>query len=141
MPLDKSKALADFNISEQEYDELLLEFVQQAEEKIILIENALTAGVISDAAEFAHSLKGVAGNMRLDTCFNIAHGIELNLKNGATKYIDRRISDLRSAIANIRDSIVRWPESSINTDPTLNEQTNINRNSSITTSMKNHYCA
>jgi HPt (histidine-containing phosphotransfer) domain-containing protein len=117
MLLDKSKALADFNIPEPEYDELLLEFVQQAEEKIVQIENALTAGVIGDAAELAHSLKGVAANMRLDTCFDIARGIELNLKKGATKYIGRRISDLRSAIANIRDSIVRWPESSINTDP------------------------
>ena len=105
MPLDKSKALADFNISEQEYDELLSEFVEQAEKHIIMIEKAMTAGAMNDASEHAHSLKGMAGNMRLDTCFDIARDIESNLKKGVTEYLDRRIADLKIAVAVIRDSI------------------------------------
>ena len=105
MPLDKTRALADFQISEQEYDTLLAEFVDQAEEHILTIKKALSIGDIKEAAETAHSIKGIAGNLRLDTCFAIAQGIESQLKKGVTEYMDRRVADIKIAIADIRDSI------------------------------------
>jgi HPt (histidine-containing phosphotransfer) domain-containing protein len=109
MPLDKLKALADFNITEQEYDGLLSEFVEQADQKIILIEKAIIADARSDAAELVHSLKGMAGNMRLDTCYDIARGIELDLKKCGKEYLDRRIADLMIAVNDVRSSIKYRP--------------------------------
>jgi two-component system, sensor histidine kinase and response regulator len=100
--LDKSKAMNDFQITEQLYDELLTDFVAQADEKIKAIESAVKKGGMKEAADIAHSLKGVAGNLRLDDCYTIARSIEVALKGKERATVEGEISNLKKAVDEIR---------------------------------------
>ena len=103
--IDKKKALDDFLISEKEYDEMLAEFAVQADETISSIGNAIGQGKIEEAERFAHSLKGVSGNLRLDDCYLIASAIDACLKKGPPESVDRLLSDLKKAVDEVRHSI------------------------------------
>lgn len=98
---DKSKAMNDFQITEREYDELLSDFVAQAAEKINTLESAVKNGGMKEAADIVHSLKGVAGNLRLDDCYNIVRSIEIALKGNAFATVDGEISNLKKALDKI----------------------------------------
>jgi HPt (histidine-containing phosphotransfer) domain-containing protein len=103
--IDKKKALDDFQISEKEYDELLVEFTAQAEEKIVGMEQCLRDGKVEEAQHHAHSLKGVAGNLRLDDCYRIVMAIDGALKKKPPFPIDESLLELKEAIDEVRKSI------------------------------------
>jgi HPt (histidine-containing phosphotransfer) domain-containing protein len=103
--VDKQKALDDFQITEKEYDEMLVEFVAQADEKISRITLELAAGKVHEAAFHAHSLKGVAGNLRLDDCYSAASKADAFLKNAASVPGDLNLADLKNAVDEGRKSI------------------------------------
>jgi|WetSurMetagenome_2_1015567.scaffolds.fasta_scaffold211004_3 HPt (histidine-containing phosphotransfer) domain-containing protein len=103
--IDKSKAMNDFQITEQIYDELLTDFVVQADERIKAFESAVKNNDRKEAADIAHSLKGVAGNLRLDDCYNIARSIEIALKGNERATLDSEIANLKKAVAEIRTVI------------------------------------
>ena len=103
--IDKSKALTVFQISEDEYDELLKEFLEQIEGRFSIIQAAVDSGDTATVGKEIHALKGVAGNMRLDDCYNVAVAIE-----SATKAVDEAsqrfwLSQLRRHVDEIRVSI------------------------------------
>ena len=99
---DKTKALNVFQITEDEYDELLKEFLGQAEAKIRAAESALKNGDMETAAREMHSLKGVAGNMRLDDCYNAAIAVESALRSNDTASIEHWFSILYRWVNEIR---------------------------------------
>lgn len=103
--INKKKALDDFQITEQEYDEMLVEFIAQADEKISGIEGLLCEGKVQEAERHAHALKGVAGNLRLDACYSIASTIDGALKNSPPLPIETHLVDLRKAVDEVRLSI------------------------------------
>jgi HPt (histidine-containing phosphotransfer) domain-containing protein len=103
--INKQKALDDFQISEKEYDELLVEFVSQADDKIISIKQCLSDGKVLEAEHHTHSLKGVAGNLRLDDCYRIASTIDDVLKKNQQVSIDQYILELKHSIDEVRSSI------------------------------------
>lgn len=107
MALDKTKALDDFRISEELYDEMLEEFAVQADEIMAVIERALNSGNTGEAAEQAHSLKGAAGNMRLDECYNVVRAIELAIRSSSRVQVAKELSKLRDAVGEIRAAIVK----------------------------------
>jgi HPt (histidine-containing phosphotransfer) domain-containing protein len=103
--IDKKKALDDFLITEKEYDEMLAEFAVQAEETVKSIEKTVEEGNLPHAERFAHSLKGVSGNLRLDNCYRIATTVDECLKKGESVSVSPLLDDLRKAVAEVRDSI------------------------------------
>jgi HPt (histidine-containing phosphotransfer) domain-containing protein len=105
--LDKAKALDDFQITEEVYDEMLTEFVAQAAEKAEAIESAAKKGNVKEAADIAHALKGVGGNLRLDDCYTIARNIELAIKGNAIGTVASEIANLKKALEEIRTAIKR----------------------------------
>jgi HPt (histidine-containing phosphotransfer) domain-containing protein len=102
--LDKTKALADLEMSEDEYDEMLQAFVGLADEQIQGLESALASGNDTDARELAHSLKGAAGNLRLDDCLAIASAIELALKEQRKDRFREQLDALIAAVDEVRVS-------------------------------------
>ena len=102
---DKSKAMNDYQITEQQYNGLLREFVAQASENIENIESTVRTGYSKVAVAAAHSLKGVAGNLRLDACYSIAQGIEAALKAADYDAANSGIAQLRKALDEIRAAI------------------------------------
>jgi len=103
--IDKSKALNVFQISESEYDELLKEFIAQAEERMRIIEKAVESGDSETVGKEIHALKGVAGNMRLDNCYNAAVAVESAIKAADDSSQCFWFSQLRRHIDEIRISI------------------------------------
>jgi HPt (histidine-containing phosphotransfer) domain-containing protein len=103
--VDKKQALEDFQITEDMYDEMLVEFVTQAEEKIRRIVEELEKGNSEEAEQHAHSLKGVAGNLRLTRCFEIASAIDKVLKVDPKPSLGPEIQDLKNAVTEVRESI------------------------------------
>jgi HPt (histidine-containing phosphotransfer) domain-containing protein len=105
--IDKKKALDDFLITEKEYDEMLSEFTLQADDAGQSIENALGEGKVAEAERFAHSLKGVSGNLRLDDCYRIAANMDECLKKGESVSAARLLNDFRKAVDEVRNSVTR----------------------------------
>jgi HPt (histidine-containing phosphotransfer) domain-containing protein len=103
--LDKHKAIDAFHVTEAEYDQLLGEFVVQAEEKISMLTAALRRGDMTEAARITHALKGVSGNLRLETSFEISKNMDRAMKENNPAVMDRYISDLKAAVDEIRSSI------------------------------------
>ena len=103
--IDKKRALDDFLITETEYDEMLSEFVLQADETARSIERAIGEGKITEAERFAHSLKGVSGNLRLDECCRIATDVDEHLKAGEGASASALLRDLGKAVDEVRRSI------------------------------------
>jgi HPt (histidine-containing phosphotransfer) domain-containing protein len=108
--IDKSKAMRDYQLTEEQYDEMLGEFVTQAEEAVSALESAVPEGRTTEAADVAHSLKGVAGNLRLDDCYAIARDIELALKGNVPGTVESEISNLKKAVEEIRSVIKNNPK-------------------------------
>lgn len=102
---DKKKALAVFKISEEEYDELLNEFIAQAEQKINAVASALDNNDTETAAGETHSFKGVAGNMRLDDCYDAIVAVESALRSHDCASAKQQVLRLRTCVAEIRSSI------------------------------------
>jgi|GEM_PF-1335755 Hpt domain. len=102
---EKKKALDVFQISEEEYDELLKEFIVQADLKIQAVESALENGDTEMAAREIHSFKGVAGNMRLDDCYNAVVAVESALRSNDGESAKKRLLSLRTCVDEIRTCV------------------------------------
>jgi HPt (histidine-containing phosphotransfer) domain-containing protein len=107
--INKQKALDDFQITEKEYDELLGEFIIQADDKIVGIRQCISTGNMVEAEYHAHSLKGVAGNLRLETCYRITSLIDDVLKKNHSVGIDDLLLELVKSIDEVRSSITAQP--------------------------------
>jgi HPt (histidine-containing phosphotransfer) domain-containing protein len=105
--LDKTAALEALQITEEIYDELLVEFLADADEELAALDAALRTTDFPKASSVAHSLKGMAGNLRLDTCYNIALAIESAAKAGDSASVEGDSVALRSAVEEIRHSMRR----------------------------------
>ena len=103
--IDKSKAMRDYRLTEEQYDGMLGEFVAQADAAAASLASAVHAGRVTEAAAIAHSLKGVAGNLRLDDCFTIARNIEFALKRNDTGTVEAEIANLKKAVEEVSAAI------------------------------------
>jgi HPt (histidine-containing phosphotransfer) domain-containing protein len=105
--LDKTKALDELQLSEEEYDELVQAFLEVASEQTERLQSAVSSGNDSDVRELAHSLRGAAGNLRLDECAGIASAIELgSMASGASgkDVLQGQLKALVAALDDIRNS-------------------------------------
>jgi HPt (histidine-containing phosphotransfer) domain-containing protein len=102
---EKKKALDVFRISEEAYDELLKEFIAQADVKIKAVEGALENGDTETAAREIHSFKGVAGNMRLDDCYRAVVAVESALRSNDGVEALKHLLSLRTCVDEIRASV------------------------------------
>jgi len=101
---DKTKALDELELAEDEYDELLKIFVELADEQIRGLESAWASGNVAEARELAHSLKGAAGNLRLVDCLAMASAIELALIEQRNDRIREQLDTLVTAVDEVRAS-------------------------------------
>jgi HPt (histidine-containing phosphotransfer) domain-containing protein len=106
---EKTKALDVFQISVEEYDELLKEFIVQADLKIKAVESALENGDAETVAREIHSFKGVAGNMRLDDCYEAVKAVESALRSNDNASAKKLLLSLRTCVDEIRASIQHGP--------------------------------
>lgn len=102
---EKKKAMDVFRISEETYDELLKEFILQADLKIRSVGSALDIGDIETASREIHSFKGVAGNMRLDDCYDAVVAVESALRSNDPDSAKKLLLSLAACVDEIRTCI------------------------------------
>jgi HPt (histidine-containing phosphotransfer) domain-containing protein len=102
--LDKTKALDELQISEEEYNELLIAFVELASEQLEQLEAAASGGNDTETREVAHSLKGAAGNLRLDDCAAIAEALERASRESRKDDVRAQLDALVAAVDELRTS-------------------------------------
>lgn len=102
MAIDKAKGMAIFDITEEIYDEMLGEFLEQADQEIKLIKGSVEAGKWDEIQTRIHALKGVSGNLRIDDCFHCAKDMEQRLKTGDRNGFAVLLAKLEVAVDEIR---------------------------------------
>jgi two-component system sensor histidine kinase/response regulator len=95
----KLMALKRLGISEEIYNELIVDFSVMAREKAALLERASGAADMAEAAKLAHSIKGSAANLGIDDVFEIVRSIETEAHRGTlTENIKEDIKRLKQCI-------------------------------------------
>jgi HPt (histidine-containing phosphotransfer) domain-containing protein len=99
---DKEEALERLGISEDIFDELYVDFVALAKEKIIDIERVSSQANWSLAGKLAHSIKGIAGNLGVKEIYEAAKLVENDVIEGKTpETIGKDIGPLKLLIAEL----------------------------------------
>jgi HPt (histidine-containing phosphotransfer) domain-containing protein len=96
--LEKEEVLKEIGISEEIYDEMVLEFIQQARDNLPKVENSCAEGNFKEAQSIIHSLKGVAGNLRVTPAYNTAITLEQAI-------IASRIQEIKGDILKLKTLI------------------------------------
>jgi two-component system, sensor histidine kinase and response regulator len=93
---DVARALQRLGISEEIYNELIVDFLVMAREKASELEKAVAAANLEEAAKLAHSIKGSAANLGIDAVADIARVIESESAKGI---LTQEITDGMKALA------------------------------------------
>ncbi len=102
--LDLTKGIALAGGDEEFYRELVGELVQRHGDDATAIGASIAAGHLHQAAEMAHGLKGVAGNLSAVTIFHIAGELEVALKQEQRELADQLILSLTDALTELRSA-------------------------------------
>jgi HPt (histidine-containing phosphotransfer) domain-containing protein len=74
--------LQRLGISEEIYNELLCDFIVLAQDKYSQLEKAVAINSIDDVKKIAHSIRGCAANLGIETIAEISKNIENNASDG-----------------------------------------------------------
>ena len=80
MDENKKKAIEELGISEELFDEIFKDFLDQCDEYIRTIEDSINSNNLEDLAKAAHKLKGSSGNLGLENIQQLARAIEIAAK-------------------------------------------------------------
>lgn len=104
MALDKSPALEALQVTEPELDELLREFVELADAELEAIRGGLEGRRFAGLDRRAHSIRGMAANLRLELCRSRASRLESVLLEGDLARASEAIERLEEAIEEVRQA-------------------------------------
>lgn len=104
MALDKSPALEALQVTEPELDELLREFVELADAELDSIRDGLDGRRFGGLDRWAHSIRGMAANLRLELCRSRASRLEAVLLEGDPARATEAIERLEEAIDEVREA-------------------------------------
>ena len=99
---EKDAAMAALDVTEQEYDELIGLFLEVAGNELLAISRCRDADRWPDIAPHVHSLKGMAGNLRLERCHRRAVELEQALRSGNRPGLFEASALLENAVEEIR---------------------------------------
>jgi HPt (histidine-containing phosphotransfer) domain-containing protein len=95
---EKTEAFKEIGISKEIYNELMLEFIQQARDNLVKVENSCAEGNFKQAHSIIHSLKGVAGNLRVTPAYDTAITLEQAILSSKIQEIKGNILKLKALI-------------------------------------------
>ncbi len=99
MKLNRQEALAELQIPEELYDELLHDLVDNTESALARLEGALGANDFDQVAALAHMIKGSAATLRVEKIRAIAEDLEADGRsNGDGTEIEKHMVELKSAL-------------------------------------------
>ena len=82
---DKKKVIAELNLDEETFNELLQDFIKQSEKAIGDLDTAIGADAFDEVAKIGHFIKGSSGNLRITRMHTLAGKIEMIAKDNQNK--------------------------------------------------------
>jgi len=105
--LDRIRALKELNIPEKMFEDLLDIFIEQAEQSLIKLDNAIRRRDYPEIRKTAHFLQGSSGNLRIEKIRETARELELDaLENRAIAVVEKRIMELRSLFNDVKQEVL-----------------------------------
>jgi HPt (histidine-containing phosphotransfer) domain-containing protein len=106
--IDREKIAAELGINVDLYNEILLDFRRQSEERLGELEKSFKARNAEGVKRAAHFLKGSSGNLRLQEIFAVASRIDRAMAdNKDLASIAADIPQLKAALLEFRKFIGR----------------------------------
>jgi HPt (histidine-containing phosphotransfer) domain-containing protein len=106
MELDKKKIAENLGIPEAMYQELLQDFILQAEAVLVQLKVAVEEADFSKIKERGHFIKGSCGMMRIQELYVIAKEIEIGEKAGADiKMLGEHVENFKNVFENLKKII------------------------------------
>jgi len=102
---DKTEAIGLFCITEQEYNEMLCEYVAQTCQAMAAMENAIANNDFEAAETVVHSVKGISGNLRVGPAFESAKLLENEIKSRAFDAAQARLAELKLFIDGLAEEL------------------------------------
>lgn len=100
-PVDLADGLARAGDDREFYRELLDLFIEDASQRLVQLESALSAGDLKEVAATAHSLKGAAANLAAGRAREIAYAIESRGRAGDGAGLAELAGDLGTEIERV----------------------------------------
>ena len=100
-PVDLAEGLARAGDDREFYRELLELFLEDARQRLTLLESALAAGDLREVAATAHSIKGAAANLAAGRAREIAYAIESGGRAGNRAGLAVLTGDLATEIERV----------------------------------------
>ena len=99
MKLNRQEALAELEIPEELYNELLHDLVDNTESALARLEGSLGANDFGQVAALAHMIKGSAATLRVQNIRAIAENLETDGRdNGDETEAEKHMAELKSAL-------------------------------------------
>ena len=106
MELDKKKATAQLGITEEDYEELLVDAVEYIENAFGQLEGAFRYKNFSGMSDIAHKIKGTSGSLRIVKVYETASEIEeLSQKTTDLNVLKERMIRLKKDFTLLKDSV------------------------------------
>lgn len=93
--MDFKKLGENIGLDEEEYMEMIEIFIESGQSDLEKLEAALRDGDAEKAHHASHSFKGAAGNMGLDSLFNLAKAIDDRDREGNLDGLSALLADLK----------------------------------------------
>jgi len=106
--MDIQKGLSRVAGNKKLYQDLLFKFVRKHSLSPEMIDEAVKAGDIQQAADIAHAFKGVCGNIGAQEIFNTVKELEFVLKEENQTKCSPLISQLKDQTQTVVDSLTVW---------------------------------
>lgn len=104
--LDKKKAMEELGLDEDVFGELLRDFLSEAEAQIKKLGETIEAGNYDEIVQIGHSLKGMAGNLRIIPMQDLARSIEELAKESKDKQaIIKKYQAVKESLKDLREAV------------------------------------
>lgn len=106
MGLDRQRALNELGIPEAMYDELLSDLLKQVDDGINVLNEAVAANDLDTITQVSHSIKGSAGNLRVNSIYITAKELESAAKGKKDiNVIKEDLERLKTAFAGLKKEV------------------------------------
>lgn len=106
MKLDKQRAMAELDVPEDFYLELVRDFLGQADAAVKRLgELAAAGGPFEEMAKIGHFLKGSAGNLRIQEIYEMAIELERAGLQGDRSVVVQKLGEIRGALAELHTQV------------------------------------
>ncbi len=110
MILDTGSGIKRVRGNRSLYRELLMQYIKQSAAVPRQMRKAVKQGHLELAANMAHSLKGVSGNIGAERVFLLTMELENAIKNKVAKDCIRLLDQLKTTLSNTNNAIKDWIE-------------------------------